>query len=131
MCHILEAPNGSGRRRYWAGLLPDAPEESVPPIRSGTPCVASLRLPVRQRTLSPWSGRCRRRTDDCDMIGRMTVLRAAWIAGLAGTVGPTAFAIADLLISDPIDARTYRWLWDMLERLAPIVWPSQLLMLIT
>jgi hypothetical protein len=66
-----------------------------------------------------------------DVIGRLTVRRAAWIAGLAGTIGPTAFVIADLLISEPSDARRYRWLWDMLERLAPIVWPTQLLMLMT
>lgn len=66
-----------------------------------------------------------------DVIGRLSVLRAAWIAGLAGTIGPTAFAIADLLRSDPIDARRYRWLWDTLEWLAPIVWPTQFLMLMT
>jgi tellurite resistance protein TehA-like permease len=65
-----------------------------------------------------------------DPIGsRLTVLRAAWIAGLVGALGPLAFAIADLLIGVPVDARKFRWLWDLLERVAPIVCPTQLLIL--
>jgi hypothetical protein len=65
------------------------------------------------------------------LIRRITLWKAVWMAGLLGAVGPLAFALAAPLMADPIHARRYRWLWDMLEWLAPIIWPTQLLMLVT
>jgi hypothetical protein len=53
---------------------------------------------------------------------------SALISGLCGAVGPTVIATADHLIGDPLGQREYANLWDVLYSIAPIVWPTQILM---
>jgi len=53
---------------------------------------------------------------------------SALIGGLCGAIGPTAIATADRLIGDPLGQREYARLWDVLYSIAPIVWPTQIVM---
>lgn len=53
---------------------------------------------------------------------------AALTTGLCGAVGPLTFLVADLLINDPASRRHYRELWDVLDSVGYMVWPTQLLM---
>jgi hypothetical protein len=62
---------------------------------------------------------------------RLTARTVALIAGSLGAAGPLAFAAAEIFIGDPITRHRYRGLWDVMEQVAPVVWPTQILMALT
>jgi len=62
---------------------------------------------------------------------RLSTLQAALIGGLFGAIGPLMFVTADILVGSAGARLQYRWLWHLMERLAPTIWPTHILMAMT